>query len=226
MARSIRHWGGHPGGRRRHEEPQPFPRTWPARRHRAGARRRALATGGAFLLVLAAGLAAIQAMPTRYAATSVVSFVPRPTALTSADTVQLVGQKYVVLATSPVTLGAAETAVGAPAGTLTDTTTAVLGAGTGNVSVTVTLRDRSDAAAAANAVAGILVRAASGDSLVTGEQTVPAVPGAAERKPARMLLRSAATLAALLAGALVWTAFAERARPPETHQDGVAMVFP
>src|SRR5437016_4260797 len=58
----------------------------------------------AFLAVLAGLLAAVQAMPTRYAATSVVSFVPRPESAAAADTVQLVGEKYVVLARAPAVL--------------------------------------------------------------------------------------------------------------------------
>jgi hypothetical protein len=198
-------------------------RSRPGGRRRVRRRRPALAAVAAFLTVLTGALLAVQAMPTTYAATSVVSFVPRPTSLMSADTVQLVGQKYVVLATSPITLDAAGVAVGAPTGLLTRATTAVLGAGTGNVAVTVTLADRYGAAVAANAVAGALVRASRSDRLVEGEQTAPAVAATAEPRPARALLRSAGVLAALLAGALAGSAVAGFARPPAAQQDGIAV---
>jgi hypothetical protein len=228
MTRTLHRWRSRPAGQRRgrRDEPRP-PRPWPTEQRRARARRRLrlLATVAVFGAVLGGVLAGVQRMPTRYAATSVVSFVPRPNSLTSADTVQLVGQKYVVLATSPVTLDAAGRAVRAPLGLLTGATTAVLGAGTGNVAVTVTLPDRSDAAAAANAVAVALVRASRSDRLVAGEQTAPAVAATAVPKPPRTLLRGAGALAALLAAALTWTALAGLARPREAPVDGVAVAI-
>jgi hypothetical protein len=228
MSRTTRRWRNRPAGqrrRRRRDGPYP-PRSWSGEQRRVAARRRRqlLAAAGAFLAVLAGALAGVQLMSTRYAATSVVSFVPRPSSLTSADTVQLVGQKYVVLATSPITLDAAGAAVGAPLGLLTGATTAVLGAGTGNVAVTVTLPDRSDAAAAANAVAEALVRASRSDRLVEGEQTAPAVAATAEPRPARMLLRGAGGLAAVLAGALTWSALAGLAGPRDA-QDAVPVAI-
>jgi hypothetical protein len=195
----------------------------PAARRAALRRRRLLATLLAAVLVLAGALIGIQLMPVRYAATSVVSFVPRPSTLTSADTVQLVGQKYVVLATSPVTLTAAERAVGAPLGLLSGSTGAVLGTGTGNVSVTVTLPDGNDAAEAANAIALALVVASRADHLVEGQQTAPAESETAVRKPPRPLLRVAALLAASLTGLLVWTALAGLGRPREPAPEPVAV---
>ncbi len=193
----------------------------------AGRRRApALAAAGAFLAVLAGVLGAVQAMPTRYAATSVVSFVPRPESPAAADTVQLVGEKYVVLATSPAALRVAGEAAGTPPDALAEATTAVLGAGTGNVSITVTLPDRYRAVAAANEVAAALVRSSTGDRLVSGEQTGPAVPGTAEPKPARTLLRTAGALAALLAAALAWRAAAGLARGPGARPAGAAVAAP
>jgi hypothetical protein len=177
--------------------------------HRAiGGRSRspAIAAAAVFVAVLAGVLGAVQAMPTRYAATSVVSFVPRPESPASADTVQLVGEKYVVLAGAPATLQAAQQVAGTAVQQLGDATAVELGAGTGNVSITVTLADRDRAVAAANAVAAALVRASAGDRLVSGEQTSPAVPETVRLLPARMLLRAAGLLAAVLAAALAWTA--------------------
>jgi hypothetical protein len=229
MTRKIRRWRSRPAGqrRRRRHLPAAAPRGWPAEPRRAAARRRrrVLATAAVFVAVLAGALGGVQLIPTRYAATSVVSFVPRPNSQTPADTVQLVGQKYVVLATSPITLDAAGRAVRAPLGLLTGATTAVLGAGTGNVAVTVTLPDRFDAAAAANAVAVTLVQASRDDRLVAGEQTAPAVPATAEARPPRTLLRGAGGLAALLASALTWSALAGLSRPREAPRDGVTVAI-
>ncbi|MEN3356143.1 MAG: hypothetical protein V7637_125 [Mycobacteriales bacterium] len=227
MAGGIGRWRGRPG-RERHRGRRgelPISLASPAYRLATLRRRRLAAALSATLLVGAGALATVQLTPPRYAATSVVSFVPRPNLLASADTVQLVGQKYVVLATSPLTLEAAGSALGTPAGPLTGATAAVLGAGTGNVAVTVTLPDRARAADAANAVAAVLVRASRSDQLVEGEQTAPAVPGTAELHPPRLLLRSAAVLAAVLAGLLVWTALAGLVRPRETQQDGRTMAI-
>ena len=178
-------------------------------------RRPAAAALVGFLVVLTGGFAAVQALPTRYAATSFITFLPRPDANIAADTVTLVGQKYVVVATSIRTLRAAGARVGSTAADLTTRTTAVLVAGTGNVEVTVTLADRDRAANAANAVVATLVRDAVNDPIVQAEATAPAVAGSAHPTPPRMLLRIASLLAAGLAGALAWTVAAGATRRRE-----------
>jgi hypothetical protein len=61
--------------------------------------------------------------------------------------------------------------------------------------------------------------------LVQGELTAPAVPATAELRPPRLLLRSAAVLAALLTGLLVWTALAGLTRPGEVLPDGVTVAI-
>jgi len=175
------------------------------RRSRAGTRAGpALAAAAVFTAVLLGTLAVIRTLPTTYAATSVVSFLPRPEAQVPADTVQLVGQKYAVLATSPDVLQAAGAATGEPAEDLRAATTAVLGTGTGNLEVTVTLPDRDRAARAANAVTDVLIRSSGQDQLVAGELTSRAVGADADMRPARTLLGGAGLLAAALAAALAW----------------------
>lgn len=225
MVGNIGRWRERPADGRLHgrRDARLFTLAGPADRLATRRRRRVLAALLAAALVGAGALTGVQLMPTRYAATSVVSFVPRPNALTSADTVQLVGQKYVVLATSPVTLAAAGRAIAAPPGLLTDATGAVLGVGTGNVSVTVTLPDRADAAEAANAVAAALVATSRTDLLVDGQQTAPAEAETAVRKPPRSLLRFASLLAAVLTGLLLWTALAGLPRPLEPASGQVAV---
>lgn len=169
-----------------------------------------------FVLVLGGALVAVQLIPSSYAATSIVTVLPRPTSGVAADTVQLVAQKYVVLATANDTLSSAGAAIGTGAQELSHASAAVLAPGTGNIEVTVTLPDRQSAATAANVMAGELVRASFRDPLVVVQAVAPAVPASAESKPARPVLRTAGLLAALLAAALVWwlaRGNADRAHP-------------
>jgi capsular polysaccharide biosynthesis protein len=181
---------------------------------RSGVGRRAgpaLLAAAVFVTVLLGTIGAVRTLPTTYAATSVVSFLPRPEAQVSADTVQLVGQKYAVLATSPDVLREAGTASGERAADLRRWTTAVIGTGTGNLEVTVTMPDPDRAARVANAVTEVLVRDSRLDELVTGELTSRAVGTDAEVRPARTLLIGAGLLAGALCAALVWAVVAGRA---------------
>lgn len=178
------------------------------RRSDTGRRVEGVLATAVFLIASIGALAGVQRLPTTYAATSVVAFLPRPDALVGADTVQLVGQKYAVLATSPDVLRNAGTVTGEPADSLRASTTATLGEGTGNLQVTVTLADADRAARVANAVADILVRSSGRDQLVGGELISRAVGADAEVRPARMLLRGVGLLAAALAAALVWAVVA------------------
>lgn len=190
----------------------------PSKRRRAALRTAVLT----FLVVLAGAMLGVQILPTRYAATSVVSFMPRLTSLTSADTVQLLGQKYVVLATSATIMQTAGDAIQAPPEDLVRATTAVLDAGTGNLEITVLRPSRQQAVDAANAVADVLVRRSRYDDLVQAESTSPAVASRAESRPARLLLRCAASVAAVLAGLLVWTLV--RGRPGRGQPDSGLVV--
>ena len=178
------------------------------RSSRTGRRAESLLATAAFLAVLFGVLGAVQQLPTTYAATSVVSFLPRADAPVGADTVQLVGEKYAVLATSPDVLRNVGRATGEEATELRAVTAATLGAGTGNLEVTVTLPDADRAARVANAVADQLVRSSGRDELVGGELVSRAVGPDAEVRPARMLLRGVGLLAAALTAAVVWAVVA------------------
>jgi hypothetical protein len=157
-----------------------------------------------FLVVLVGVLAGVQLLPTSYAATSIVTVLPRPTSGVGADTVQLIAEKYVVLATANDTMTSAGSVIRTSPQDLVRATVAVLATGTGNIEVTVTLPDRQTAAAAANAVAVGLVSASRQDPLAVVEAVAPAVPASAQSKPARSVLRAAGLLAALLAAVLVF----------------------
>ena len=172
-----------------------------------GRRRRTapLAAILAFVAVLAGTIGGVQTLPTRYSATSVVSFMPRPQTMTSADTLRLLVEKYAVLATSATITQTAGDAMHARADELASATTATLDAGTGNLEVAVAWSSRQQSVDAANAVADALVRRARYDELVEAEVTSPAVASRAVIRPSRPLLRSAGALAAVLVGILMWT---------------------
>jgi hypothetical protein len=157
-----------------------------------------------FVIALVGALGLVERLPTTYAASSVVSFLPRPDGPVGADTVQLVGEKYAVLAVSPDVLRSVATVTGEQPEDLRVATAAALAQGTGNLQVTVTLADPVRAARAANAVADVLVSTSARDQLVAGELTSRAVGQDAEPRPARMLLRGVSVLAAALFAALVW----------------------
>jgi hypothetical protein len=175
-------------------------------RRRAGTGRRAAGflAAGVFAAVLLGVLGVVQRLPTTYAATSVVAFLPRSDAPVGADTVQLVGEKYAVLATAPDVLQNVGRVTGEQEAGLRAATVATLAAGTGNLQVTVTLPNADRAARVANAVADQLVRSSVRDQLVGGELISRAVGPDADVRPARMLLRGAGLLAAALAAALIW----------------------
>jgi capsular polysaccharide biosynthesis protein len=178
----------------------------------AGRRGAMTAAATVFVLLLAGSLTTLQSMPTTYAATSIVSFTPRSKAMTAADAVQLISQKYAVVATSGTTMQAAASLLGSRSEDLAKAITVSWDAGTGNVEITMERPDRAEAVEAANAVADLLVRRAVTDELVEAETTSPALASRAAVKPARMLLRIAAVLASALTGLLVWTVLRGRSR--------------
>jgi capsular polysaccharide biosynthesis protein len=151
----------------------------------------------AFVLVLVAGVTAVQLYPTRWAATAVVSFTPRTDV--SVDTVALVAQRYAVVVTSDATAEriAAETS-GASADAIAGAISTELEVGTGNLRITVALPTRATAVAAANAAADGLQTVAQDDELVTGTVAAGATERGATLTPPRQLLYAAVVASALL----------------------------
>jgi capsular polysaccharide biosynthesis protein len=197
----------------------PDSRVWRGARRRPPTRRShivaaTLAAAG----VLAALLSGIQAWPTTYAATAIVSFTPKPDAAASAEVMQVIGQKYVVIATSGATLQTAAGLVGTDADTLAGSTTATLSAGTGNVTIMVELPDRGQAVRAANTVAQLVVERSSPDALTAAEVTSAALASRARAKPPRALLSAVSVAAAVLLGFLLWFVLNGRAKRDYARQ--------
>lgn len=196
-----------PSGRR---EPGGPPPADDARAARASALRRrgVLAALLAGLLVLVAGLVIIEQLPTRYSTKSTISFAPRSQPNVSADVIELVANKYAVVASSTASVAAAAEAASVTRKELRNALSISVAANTANLDIAVSLSDANEAATAANTIAAVVSRAAADDQLIAGEITARADPVAAQLQPSRSLLRVVAVAAALLVAG--WVTFAAR----------------
>ena len=167
-----------------------------------------LAGAGAFVAVLSV----VQAWPTTYAATCVVSFSHRPDAIASVDLMQVTGEKYVVIATSDELLRVAAGRLGIDVDELARSTTATLSAGTGNIEITVERPDRGEAVRATNAVADIVVDRSSSDAFSVAEVTSMATTSRAKTKPPRLLLTAVGAVASGLLAVMVGFVLIGRSR--------------
>ncbi|GAA2761703.1 hypothetical protein GCM10010103_07440 [Streptomyces paradoxus] len=175
----------------------------------ASARRRgALAALLAGLLVLAGGLVVIEQLPTRYSTTSTISFAPRSQPNVSADVIELVANKYAVVAASTTSVASAAAAASVTRAELRDALSISVEANTANLDIAVSLANARAAATAANTIAAAVNRAAADDQLIAGEITARADPVSAQLQPSRSLLRVIAVAAALLVAG--WVSFAAR----------------
>lgn len=177
--------------------------------------RRALATVLAAVAVFAAAAIADQLQPTTYTATSVFTVVPRNGSQASADVVRLLAASFVPYLASP---GVADQVGGVTgqAGAMVAAGTAVsVDPGTANVRIEATLPAAQNAAAVANRLAEAGVIKAAQDPLVTAELVAPALAEAVRTNPPRMLIMLGAAVAAVLIGAVVWSALGRRPRRSE-----------
>lgn len=197
------------------EKPKPV-RWWSPRRVPDRWRRLLVAAGIVFLVVGACAVGGVQLLPVRYAANSVVSFTPRPQSGADANMVQLIAQKYAVVATSEEVLGITASRTGVPESRLRGAIASQVQPDTGNLTITATLPDRHRAADVANAVANAVADDASDDDIVSGEQTAQASAAAVQASPPKPLLSLAGGVAALLLAALVLLAARrlDRRNPP------------
>ena len=171
-------------------------------------RNRWLAPLLAGVIVLGAGLAVVERLPTSYATTSTISFAPRAETLVSADVIELIANKYAVVARASTTVDTAAVAAGVEPEDLRADLSVTVEPRTANLDVTVSLDSADQAAKACNAIANVVDRSVRDDQLVSGEITNRADPDAAERNPPRGMLRLIVVAAALLAAA--WAGFAVR----------------
>lgn len=171
-------------------------------------RHRLLAPLLAGVLVFGVGLTVVEQLPTSYATTSTISFAPRTTPLVNADVIELIAQKYAVVASASTTVNSAAEASGVTPADLRDGLAVTVEQGTANLDITVALDSADQAATAGNTIADVVDRAVRDDRLVSGEITDRADPDAAELNPPRAMLRFLVVAAALLAAG--WVGFAIR----------------
>ncbi|MFD5910041.1 hypothetical protein ACFWHL_15120 [Streptomyces massasporeus] len=181
-----------------------------ARAARASALRRrgVLAALLAGLLVLVGGLVIIEQLPTRYSTKSTISFAPRSQPNVSADVIELVANKYAVVASSTTSVAAGAAAASVTRKELRNALSISVAANTANLDISVSLPDANEAATAANTIAAVVSRAAADDQLIAGEITARADPVSAQLQPSRSLLRVVTVAAALLVAG--WVLFAAR----------------
>jgi polysaccharide biosynthesis transport protein len=155
----------------------------------------------------------VESLPSEYDGNAVVSIAPRPEVATvGADTVRVVGPKYVAYVEAPSTAQQVSDATGLDAGTLQDAVDASIAPDTGNITITARMRSPDQAAEVANAYAQAVVEFSNDDPLLTATTIAEAVPPSAPAAPPRRLLEAAALLVGLMIGIGV-SVLLERGRP-------------
>jgi succinoglycan biosynthesis transport protein ExoP len=165
------------------------------------------------LAVLGGAVVYVHFLPSKYDGKAIVAVGPRPKVVSaSADTVRVVGPKYVAYITAPATVRTVAARIGASPSTLENAVNATLAQNTGTITVTVRLRSPSLAAKAANAFALQAVQFSEQDPLLAAQLVAPALTPTAPSSPPRALLDAAALLVGLLLGIGV-SVLLERGRP-------------
>ena len=165
------------------------------------------------VLVFVGATIYVETLPSQYDGEAVVAIGPRPTVESAgADTVRVVGPKYVAYAEAPATIREVATELGEDGDTLQDAVNASIAEDTGNVTVTVRLPDASRAARAANEFAEELLSFSHSDPLLIAQVIAPAVRPAAPASPPRRLLEAASLIVGSLLGVAV-SLLLERGRP-------------
>jgi capsular exopolysaccharide synthesis family protein len=157
------------------------------------------------LLVLAIGLGIsipyVESLPSKYDASAIVAVEPRPDVPSAgADTVRVVGPKYVAYVTAPATLAKVAPRVEQSPSTLEHAVDASLKVDTGNLTITARMRSPGVAARIANALADQVVAFSRTDKLLSGQIVARALPPGSPAAPARRLIEAAVVIVALLIG--------------------------
>jgi capsular exopolysaccharide synthesis family protein len=138
-----------------------------------------------------------------YESSAIVSLSPQPGREIGADTIRVLGPKYVAYVTARPTIDIAAGRAGVAAGALRAGADASIAPETANLTISVELRDPDLAAAAANELARVAVNLSKSDRLLNAVLLVPAVPVHTPSGPPRRLLELGGLLLAVLAGVTV-----------------------
>jgi polysaccharide biosynthesis transport protein len=155
----------------------------------------------------------VESLPSEYDGKAIVSIAPRPNVTSvGADTVRVVGPKYVAYVEAPSTAREVAARIAADPGDIEDAVDASIAPDTGNVTITVRMRSPGRAADAANAYAAAVDQFSRTDPLLTVQTVAAAVAPQKPAAPPRRLLEAAALLIGLLLGVGV-SVVIERTRP-------------
>ncbi len=135
------------------------------------------------VVVWSGTLAAAPRLQAGWTSTTVVALTPRSPTTIGADTVVLLGPRYVALLESAPVVEAAGRNVGVSAETMREGAAGLIQPETLNLEVAFTGADPTQTARSANALAAAIISAASQDPLIYGVQVAVAVPTPSE--PAR-----------------------------------------
>ena len=164
-------------------------------------------------LFVAAGAAYyVESLPNQYEATALVALSPRTRVGATADTVRVVGPKYVEYLTAPSTIEEVAPLLNIDPDDIEDGLDATIATDTGNLSVTAEMGSPSEAEDVADAFANRAVDLADTDKFLSGELLAEALPPNEPSGPPRRLFEAAAVVAALLLG-IAMAIVLERGRP-------------
>jgi tyrosine-protein kinase len=155
----------------------------------------------------------VESLPAQYDGEAIVAIAPRAeVASADANTVRIVGPKYVEYVTAPSTVAVVAPRIGEKRGTLETAVDANIATDTGNMTITVRLPNARRAARAANAFARQAIVFSERDPLLSAEVVAHALQPGAPSAPPRRLLEAAALLVGLLQG-IGLSLLLERGRP-------------
>lgn len=165
------------------------------------------------LCFIAASAAYVSTLPSQYDGVAIVSVAPRAgVSNAGADTVRVIGPKYVAFVTSPQVASVVARETGVSRTDVQDALDATIQPDTGNITITARLESPILAARVANAAAAEAVDFGKSDELLTSEIVAGAIADAVPAAPPRRLIIAASVLVALLLG-VATAVLVERLRP-------------
>lgn len=154
----------------------------------------------------------VEGLPSEYEARGVVALTPRPDAGAGADTVRVIGPKYVAFLTAPETIRSVALQLGTTVDSIEESIDAAIQPDSGNLTITSTSRNPRLATETVNALIAETVRFSATDQLLSAEKVAEAVVPRTPSGPPRLLLEIAALMVGALAGITI-ALLVERGRP-------------